>query len=347
MTSFMKISTLLNEYQTIPSWNEHVVAHELHHSIQLRYGYSVSGSPGNYMYNGWLFEQTATYMENVIYPNSMHLRLMLANCNVVTPLTYPHYNIDYPAEIYPYRSALWQKFLVESIGDSSIIRYIWEDYGIDYASGEQVSLFPIYSDAVEYASYGEKNLTEAYTDYAIWRYFTGERSMTNLFFDEASFYCSSSTESFIDSSFTIQADKGASIFIDLPSEESNIYITSDYPNDISLSLVSINPDNEFDIITLSYENNNFIGNLTSINQYILIANSKYNGSNVEQISFSVSMESNTLIGDTNTDGSVDVLDVVLIVNQILNDDYSNIGDLNSDDSLDVIDIVLLMDIILN
>ena len=48
------------------------------------------------------------------------------------------------------------------------------------------------------------------------------------------------------------------------------------------------------------------------------------------------MESNTLIGDTNTDGSVDVLDVVLIVNQILNDDYSNIGDLNSDDSLDVL-----------
>ena len=219
MTSFMKISTLLNEYQTIPSWNEHVVAHELHHSIQLRYGYSVSGSPGTYMYNGWLFEQTATYMENVIYPNSMHLRLMLANCNVVTPLTYPHYNIDYPSEIYPYRSALWQKFLVESIGDSSIIRYIWEDYGIDYASGEQVSLFPIYSDAVEYASYGEKSLTDTYTDYAIWRYFTGERSVTNLFFDEASFYCSSSTESFIDSSFTIQADKGASIFIDLGREQ--------------------------------------------------------------------------------------------------------------------------------
>ena len=171
--------------------------------------------------------------------------------------------------------------------------------------------------------------------------------MTNLFFNEASFYCSSSTESFIDSSFTIQADKGASVFIDLPSEDRNIYITSDSPNDISLSLVSINPGNEFDIITLSYENNNFIGNLTSINQYILIANSKYNGSNVEQISFTVSMESNTLIGDTNTDGSVDVLDVVLIVNQILNDDYSNIGDLNSDDSLDVIDIVLLMDIILD
>ena len=24
--------------------------------------------PGNYMYNGWFFEQSATHMENVIYP---------------------------------------------------------------------------------------------------------------------------------------------------------------------------------------------------------------------------------------------------------------------------------------
>ena len=347
MTSFMKISTLLNEYQTIPSWNEHVVAHELHHSIQLRYGYSVSGSPGNYIYNGWLFEQTATYMENVIYPNSMHLRLMLSNCNVVTPLTYPHYNIDYPAEIYPYRSALWQKFLVESIGDSSIIRYIWEDYGLNYSTGEQVSLFPIYSDAVEYASNGEKNLTQSYADYAIWRYFTGERSISNLFFDEASFYCTSSAESIVDTSFTIQANKGASIFIEMPSEDTDVYVTSDFPNEISLSLVSINPHNEFDIIALNYENNNFIGNLTSSNQNILIANSKYNNNDIEQISFTVFLESDTIIGDTNTDGSVDILDVILVVNQILNDDYSNIGDLNSDNSLDVIDIVLLMEIILN
>ena len=40
-TSYMKISTLLNEYDELPSWSYHVVAHELHHAIQLRYGYSV------------------------------------------------------------------------------------------------------------------------------------------------------------------------------------------------------------------------------------------------------------------------------------------------------------------
>ena len=112
-------------------------------------------------------------------------------------------------------------------------------------------------------------------------------------------------------------------------------------------MVSINPHDEFDIIALNYENNNFIGNLTSTNQNILIANSKYNNNDIEQISFTVFLESDTIIGDTNTDGSVDILDVILVVNQILNDDYSNIGDLNSDNSLDVIDIVLLMEIILN
>ena len=200
-TSFMKISTLLNEYQTLPSWSNHVIAHELHHSIQLRYGYSVSGTPGNYMYNGWFFEQTATYMENVIYPNSIHLRTMLSNCNIVTPLTNPQYNIDYPSEIYPYRSALWQKFLVESYEDSSIIRHIWEDYGLNYASGNTVSLFPIYNDAIQYVTNNENTLSDAYYNYAIWRYFTGDRTLSNQYFNQSSSYCTAFTISDFENSF--------------------------------------------------------------------------------------------------------------------------------------------------
>ena len=47
---------------------------------------------------------------------------MLSNCDVVTPLTYPGYNIDYPSEIYPYRSDLWQKFLVDYLGNEDIVR---------------------------------------------------------------------------------------------------------------------------------------------------------------------------------------------------------------------------------
>mgnify|MGYP000058697573 CR=1 FL=1 len=63
-------------------------------------------------------------MENVVFPNSNHLYTMLANCNVVTPLTYTNHGVDYPAEIYPYRSALWQKYLVKSNRPKSYSLYI-------------------------------------------------------------------------------------------------------------------------------------------------------------------------------------------------------------------------------
>tara|TARA_X000001036_G_scaffold237212_1_gene221296 strand:+ start:4883 stop:6388 length:1506 start_codon:yes stop_codon:yes gene_type:complete len=346
-TSYMKISTLLNEYDTLPYWSEHVVAHELHHSIQLRYGYSVSGTPGNYMYNGWLFEQTATYMENVIYPNSMHLRLMLSNCDVVTPLTYPNYSIDYPSEIYPYRSALWQKFLVESLGDSSIIRYIWEDYGLDYATGDQVSLFPIYSDAVNYVSNNEKNLSDAYNEYAIWRYFTGNRSIPNQYFDESSYYCEASTISDFESSFTLPGNKGATQFINLPSEDIGIMLSTEQSNDINFLLIAIDSTNQVDLIPLANDENTTPINLLADNTNILIANSNYNNPDPIDIYYTLSIDDSNLIGDTNLDGSVDVLDVVYIVNTILSDSYNAYGDMNLDGELNVVDIVLLMDIILS
>ena len=77
-TSYMHISSFQNMHETYPIWSHHVIAHELHHAIQLRYGYGTSGTPGDYSHNSWFFEQSATYMENVIFPNSSHLRTMLS-----------------------------------------------------------------------------------------------------------------------------------------------------------------------------------------------------------------------------------------------------------------------------
>ena len=345
-TSYMKISTLLNQHETLPSWNFHVIAHELHHSIQLRYGYSTSGSPGNYMHNAWLFEQTATYMENVIYPSSFHLSAMLNNCNVVTPLTYPEYNIDYPAEIYPYRSALWQKFLVESLGDSSIIRYIWEDYGLDYASGNPVSLFPIYNSAIENVTENEVTLSDAYTDYAIWRYFTGDRSIPNEYFNESSGYCTSSTISDFEDTFFLSTNKGASQFINLPSENLNIIISTDYVNDIILSHLIIGENNNINIIELSPDNNNFYLNISEGDSNVIVANSNYNDIESSEVSFSISIQSN-IIGDINGDFSINVQDIIVMVNLALNNEYNEIADINLDGSIDILDVVQVINIILN
>jgi hypothetical protein len=58
--------------------------------------------------------------------------------------------------------------------------------------------------------------------------------------------------------------------------------------------------------------------------------------------------SNSLPGDLNDDGEVDVLDVVILINIILGfDDPTYAGDLNDDGAIDVIDVVLLVNIILS
>ena len=346
-TSFMKISTLLNEYESLPTWSYHVIAHELHHSIQLRYGYSVSGTPGNYMYNGWLFEQSATYMENVIYPESIHLRTMLGNCNVVTPLTFPELNIDYPAEIYPYRSALWQKFLVESIGDSSIIKNIWENYGLQYATGNIVSLFPIYDNAVGEVTGNNMDLSDAYSDYAEWRYFTGDRSIPGMHFNESTAYCESTTMDF-ENSFYISSDKGASRYINLPSDNINISIDSDYLNEINFSLLLIDENNEFDIINLSSEND-ISFNISDNTSNVLFVNSIYSDIDSNDLNFTLSVNDNFNLGDFNYDNSVDVIDVIILVNYILSSATVELegGDINGDNEINILDVTFLINIILN
>ena len=53
-----------------------------------------------------------------------------------------------------------------------------------------------------------------------------------------------------------------------------------------------------------------------------------------------------LPGDVNDDGTVNILDIVLITNLILSDDYQESADLNGDGNLNILDIVQLVNIIL-
>ncbi len=52
-------------------------------------------------------------------------------------------------------------------------------------------------------------------------------------------------------------------------------------------------------------------------------------------------------GDINNDESIDILDVVLIVNIILDGEFNQPADLNSDGTIDILDVVQLVNIILN
>tara|TARA_Y100001968_G_scaffold332537_1_gene391056 strand:- start:1081 stop:2085 length:1005 start_codon:yes stop_codon:yes gene_type:complete len=52
-------------------------------------------------------------------------------------------------------------------------------------------------------------------------------------------------------------------------------------------------------------------------------------------------------GDLNSDGIINILDVIIVVNLILNMEYNDLADLNYDNSIDVLDIVLIVNMILN
>ena len=55
----------------------------------------------------------------------------------------------------------------------------------------------------------------------------------------------------------------------------------------------------------------------------------------------------TLAGDVNYDGTLDILDLVVLANLILDQEYLSSGDMNQDGQLDILDIVSLVNVILN
>ena len=55
----------------------------------------------------------------------------------------------------------------------------------------------------------------------------------------------------------------------------------------------------------------------------------------------------SFLGDVNNDGNINVIDIVMVVDLILSDNYDIVGDVNEDGQLNVIDIVMLVDWVLN
>ena len=53
-----------------------------------------------------------------------------------------------------------------------------------------------------------------------------------------------------------------------------------------------------------------------------------------------------MLGDINYDGSINIQDIILMVELIINNDYNIDGDMNSDSQLNILDVLLVINIIL-
>ena len=60
--------------------------------------------------------------------------------------------------------------------------------------------------------------------------------------------------------------------------------------------------------------------------------------------------SDLILGDINSDGEINILDVVILVNIIISEDFSDqnllVADLNSDGTINILDVVLLVNLVL-
>ena len=54
-----------------------------------------------------------------------------------------------------------------------------------------------------------------------------------------------------------------------------------------------------------------------------------------------------ILGDINNDNSINVIDVVQIISQIINNDSNDCSDINNDNQIDILDIIELINLILN
>ena len=51
------------------------------------------------------------------------------------------------------------------------------------------------------------------------------------------------------------------------------------------------------------------------------------------------------VGDINSDGILNILDIILMINMVLSDEFSIIADINEDGVVNILDVVMMVNIL--
>ena len=105
-------------------------------------------------------------------------------------------------------------------------------------------------------------------------------------------------------------------------------------------------------IPLSLESGLYIGTFPELNSnseieyFIQAINSEGNTASHPIAGWHIFETLDFNLGDINGDNSINIQDVVLIINLVLNNEYVILADLNSDEIVNILDIVQIVNIIL-
>ena len=148
------------------------------------------------------------------------------------------------------------------------------------------------------------------------------------------------------------SNKGGTSFVELPLDNPTVNFYSDFFDQVQLSYLSINQNNQISVESLestsSEQNYNF--NTSDILSHVFIVSPIYNGVEFQSINFDVSL-SNIILGDANFDQIINVLDVVILVNFAIGSNQPTdldieVCDFNFDGIINVLDVVQLINLIL-
>ncbi|EQB63666.1 MAG: hypothetical protein RBG1_1C00001G1245 [candidate division Zixibacteria bacterium RBG-1] len=193
--SFTSYIVLRNDYPVPPFPNRPIydnvrvtVAHEFFHSIHFGYDvFEYEYIPGNAdsVRPYWL-ELSATWMEDLVYDYINDYLAYLPffyNYPWLSLRTFS-YNFSFPDRVFhPYASCVWAFYLQEIYG-TDIIRRIWEKCGA--VSG--FNFLTATDEALREVTDPDKGIAEAFTEFTIWNYFTGDRALFGNYYTEANLF---------------------------------------------------------------------------------------------------------------------------------------------------------------
>lgn len=191
-TSYIEIR---NDYPVPPFPNRPLydnvrvtAAHEFFHSIHFGYDafeFEYLPSDPDPVRPYWL-ELSATWMEDIVYDyinDYLSYMPFFYNYPWLSLRTFS-YNFSFPEKVFhPYASCVWAFYLQERFG-IDIIRRIWEKCGA--VSG--FNLFDATEQALREVTGNVTGFSDAFREFTIWNYFTGNRTLSGNFYSEANIF---------------------------------------------------------------------------------------------------------------------------------------------------------------
>ena len=314
------------------------LAHEFFHAIQRSYNFFSSE-------NLYFWEMTATFIEDIIVPEGNDYIFWVDSF-----FQNPNMNISSSDG---YSIALFGHYLKDEVADGNIdiIREIWENYSLSNNS----------FTSIEYILENnyETNFQYIWSDFISRNFFNGvyDDMDNDIYFyidqkDIVSLALNFDSPTLINNSMFVN-----NILINQQSANNNVYtvnnlsvINLDYLTSGQIEgFVSILSQN-INFNKHIYINDNTNEIYINENDLLFLTHSLHN---TGYLNFEINLSSPDIsLGDCNLDQSLNVLDVVSLIEYIISENYQNQleyinADINTDNNLNIYDLVLLVEIILN